>query len=162
METRIDHPAQTAPGAMQALMKLDKATKQAGVPETTHELVKLRAGQINGCSGCVDLHSRMLRAMGESDARIVMVAAWREASYYTEAERAALALGEAVTRIADRPEPVSDEVWDEAARHFDDDQLAALVLSIATINVWNRLNVATRQITGEWVEQHIPTNVSAA
>ena len=140
---------------MQALQKLDKATKQAGVPETTHELVKLRAGQINGCSGCVDLHSRALKAMGESDARIVMVGAWREASYFTDAERAALALAEAVTRIADRPDPVSDEIWGDAARHYDEDQLAALVLSIATINAWNRLNVATRQITGEWVQQMI-------
>jgi AhpD family alkylhydroperoxidase len=155
MQTRIDHPAQTAPGAMQALQKLDKATKQAGVPEATHELLKLRAGQINGCSGCVDLHSRALRALGESDERIVMTAAWRESTYYTDAERAALALAEVVTRIADRPDPVPDEIWDEAARHYDEAQLGALVLSIATINAWNRLNVATRQITGEWVAQLI-------
>jgi AhpD family alkylhydroperoxidase len=153
METRIEHPAQTLPGAMQALQKLELATKRAGVPEATHELLRLRAGQINGCSGCVDIHSRMLKALGEPDERIFMVGAWREASYYSEAERAALALTEAVTRIADRPDPVPDAVWTEAARHYDDDQLAALVLSIAVINTWNRLNVATRQITGEWVEQ---------
>jgi AhpD family alkylhydroperoxidase len=155
MQSRIDHPAQTLPGAMEALLKLDKATQRAGVPATTYELVKLRAGQINGCSGCVDLHSRVLRATGEPDERIVMVGAWRDSAYFTDAERAALALAEAVTRIADRPEPVSDEVWAEAARHYDETQLAALVLSIATINTWNRLNVATRQITGEWVEQVI-------
>ena len=153
METRIDHPAQTLPGAMQALQKLERATKQAGIPEATHEMVRLRAGQINGCSGCVDIHSRVLKALGEPDERIFMVGAWREASYFTDAERAALALTEAVTRLADRPDPVPDEVWAEAARHYDDDQLAALVLSIASINTWNRLNVATRQITGEWVEQ---------
>jgi AhpD family alkylhydroperoxidase len=162
MEPRIDHPAQTLPGAMQALQSLDKATKRAGVPEATHELIKLRAGQINGCSGCVDLHSRALRAIGESDERIVMVAAWRESTYFTDAERVALALAEAVTRIADRPDPVSDQVWEEAARHYDEAQLGALVLSIATINVWNRLNVATRQITGEWVAQLIKSMPAAA
>jgi AhpD family alkylhydroperoxidase len=153
MEPRIDHPALTAAGAMQALQGLDKATKLAGVPEATQELMKLRAGQINGCSGCVDLHSRGLKAIGESDERIVMVAAWRESTYFTDAERAALALAEAVTRIADRPDAVSDQVWEEAARHYDEAQLGALVLSIATINAWNRLNVATRQVTGEWVAE---------
>jgi AhpD family alkylhydroperoxidase len=155
MQPRIDHPAQTVPGAMQALLKLDKATKQAGVPDTTHELLKLRAGQINGCSACVDIHSRELKAAGEPDERIFTVAAWPETPYFTDAERAALALTEAVTRLADRPDPVPDEIWDEAARHYDETQLAALVLSIASINTWNRINVATRQITGEWVEQAI-------
>jgi AhpD family alkylhydroperoxidase len=140
---------------MEALLKLDKATHKAGVPTTTYELLKLRAGQINGCSGCVDLHSRELKAAGEPDERVFMVAAWRESTYFTDAERAALALTEAVTRIADRPDPVPDEVWAEAARHYDETQLAALVLSIASINAWNRLNVATRQITGEWIEQAI-------
>jgi AhpD family alkylhydroperoxidase len=155
MEPRIKHPAQTLPGAMQALQGLDKATKRAGVPEATHELMKLRAGQINGCSGCVDLHSRALRVMGESDERIVMVGAWREATYFTDAERAALALAEAVTRIADRPDPVSDQIWARAPRHYDEAQLGALVLSIAGINAWNRLNVATRQVTGEWVAENV-------
>jgi AhpD family alkylhydroperoxidase len=155
MQSRIDHPAQTLPGAMEALLKLDKATHEAGVPTTTYELVKLRAGQINGCSGCVDLHSRMLKAAGEPDQRIFLVAAWRDSAYFTDAERAALALAEAVTRLADRPDAVPDEVWAEAARHYDETQLAALVLSIAAINAWNRLNVATRQITGEWIEQVI-------
>lgn len=162
MEPRIEHPAQTLPGAMQALQRLDRATKQAGVPEATHELLKLRAGQINGCSGCVDIHSRMLKALGEPDERIFMVGAWRESSYYTDAERAALALSEAMTRLADRPDPVPDEVWAEATRHYDDDQLAALVLSIAAINTWNRLNVATRQITGEWVEQLVAAQTAGS
>jgi AhpD family alkylhydroperoxidase len=159
MDSRIDHPAQTLPGATQALLRLDKATKESGLPDTTQELVKLRAGQINGCSGCVDLHSRMLRAMGESDERIFMTAAWRESSYFTDAERAALALTEAMTRIADRPDPVPDEVWADAARHYDEAQLASLVLAIATINTWTRLNVATRQITGEWVADQIPASL---
>jgi AhpD family alkylhydroperoxidase len=153
MQSRIDHPAQSLPGAMEALLKLDKATHRAGVPTTTYELLKLRAGQINGCSGCVDIHSRELKAAGEPDERIFTVAAWRETTYFTDAERAALALAEAVTRIADRPDPVPDEVWAEAARHYDETQLAALVLSTATINMWNRLNVATTQVTGPWVEQ---------
>ena len=162
MEPRIEHPAQTLPGAMQALQRLERATKQAGVPEATQELLRLRAGQINGCSACVDIHSRMLKALGEPDERIHMVGAWRESSYYTDAERAALALAEAVTRLADRPDPVPDEVWAEAALHYDADQLAALVLSIATINTWNRLNVATRQITGEWVEQLVAAQMAGS
>ena len=162
METRLDHPAQTLPGAMQALQKLEQATKRAGVPDTMFELLSLRAGQINGCSGCVDIHSRALKAAGEPDERIFMVAAWRESTYFSDAERAVLALTEAVTRLADRPDPVPDEVWDEAARHYDEAQLASIVLSIASINAWNRLNVATRQITGEWVQQLIDARYPAA
>lgn len=153
MQPRIDHPAQTIPGAMQALLRVEKAGQQAGVPATTRQLAQVRAGQINGCSGCVDIHSRELKAAGEPDERIFTIAAWRETPYFTDAERAALALTEAMTRLADRPDPVPDEVWNEAARHYDEAQLAALVLSIASINTWNRLNVATRQTTGPWVEQ---------
>jgi|SRR5690348_14020834 alkylhydroperoxidase family enzyme len=97
------------------------------------------------------MHSRELRAAGEPDERIHMVAAWREAPYFTDAERAALALTEATTRLADRPDAVPHEVWDEAARHYDEAALAALVVAIASINAWNRINAATRQITGEWV-----------
>ena len=152
MNTRIDHPAQTLPGAMQALQRLEQATKRAGVPDTTLEMLNLRVGQINGCSGCVDIHTRALKAIGEPDARIFGVGAWRHSTYFSDAERAALALTESVTRLADRPDPVPDEVWDEAARHYDDAQLASIVLSIASINAWTRLNVATNQITGDWVE----------
>jgi AhpD family alkylhydroperoxidase len=155
MKPRIDNPAQTVPGALQALLKLAQATQKAGVPATTHYLLHLRASQINGCSICVDMHSRELKAAGEPDERINTLAAWRETPYFSDAERAALALTEAVTRLADRPDPVPDDVWDEVARHYDDAQLAALVLSIASINTWNRINAATRQITGEWVEQVI-------
>jgi AhpD family alkylhydroperoxidase len=125
------------------------------VPATTHYLLQLRASQINSWSACVDMHSRELKAAGEPDARINTVAAWAQAPYFTDAERAALALAEALTRLADRPDPVPDAVWDEAARHYDEAQLAAIVLSIATINTWNRSNGATRQIAGEWVEQYI-------
>jgi AhpD family alkylhydroperoxidase len=155
MKPRIDNPAQTVPGALQALLKLAQAAQKAGVPATTHYLLHLRASQINGCSICVDMHSRELKAAGEPDERINTLAAWRETPYFSDAERAALALTEAVTRLADRPDPVPDDVWDEVARHYDDAQLAALVLSIASINTWNRINAATRQITGEWVEQVI-------
>jgi AhpD family alkylhydroperoxidase len=116
-------------------------------------MMHLRASQINGCSVCVDMHSRELEHVGESSERIHTVAVWRETPYFSDAERAALALTEAATRLADRPDPVSDEIWDEAARHYSEPQLAALVVAIATINAYNRLNAATRQITGEWVER---------
>ena len=155
MKPRIENPAMTLPGVMPALQKLAGVAGRAGLPTATHKLVELRASQVNGCAVCVDMHSRELKAAGESDARIMTVASWRETPYFSEGERAALALTEAVTRLADRPDPVPDEIWDEAARHYDEQQLAALVVSIATINLWNRLNAATRQITGEWVEQWI-------
>ncbi len=155
MQPRIDNPAMALPGAMQGLHKLSSAAQRSGVPATTHYLIHLRASQINGCSVCVDMHSRELEHAGEPAERINTVAVWREAPYFTEAERAALALTEAVTRLADRPDPVPDEIWDEAARHYDEPQLAALVISIASINAWNRINASTRQITGEWVEQLI-------
>jgi AhpD family alkylhydroperoxidase len=108
--------------------------------------VHLRASQINGCGVCVDMHWREARKAGETDERMFAVAAWRETPYFTDAERAALALTEAVTRLADRPDAVSDEVWNEAARHYDERGLATLLAAIVTINAWNRLNVATRQI----------------
>ena len=155
MQARIESPALTVPGALQALQKLGIVAQRAGVPATTRYLLELRASQINGCSICIDMHSRELKAAGEPDERINTVAAWRETPYFTDAERAALALTEAVTRLADRPDPVPDEVWDEAARHYDEGQLAGLVLAIAAINTWNRINATTRQITGEWVDQLI-------
>ncbi len=155
MNPRIESPALTVPGALQPLQAIAHAARQADIPETTLYLVELRASQINGCGVCVDIHSRELKAAGETDARINAVAAWRDVSYFSEVERAALALTEAATRLADRPDPVSDDVWNEAARHYDEAQLAALVLAIATINTWNRLNVVTRQISGEWVDQFV-------
>jgi AhpD family alkylhydroperoxidase len=155
MQPRIDNPVMTAPGAMEALQQLTAATKHAGLPHTTLLLLTLRASQINGCGVCVDMHSRELEAAGEPDERIFTLAAWRETPYFTDAERAALALTEAATRLADRSDPVTDDVWEEATRHYDDRQLGALVLAIAAINAWNRINATTRQITGEWVEQWI-------
>jgi AhpD family alkylhydroperoxidase len=155
MQPRIENPAQTVPGVLAALQRLAKGVKQSGLPETTLQLVELRASQINGCGVCVDIHTRELKHAGESDQRIFTVAAWREAPYFTNAERAALALTEAATRLADRPEPVSDEVWAEAARHYEEPQLAALVVAIAGINAWNRINATTKQIGGDWIEQLI-------
>ncbi len=155
MQPRMKNPAMTVPGAMEALQKLGAAARNAGVPATTLYLIEVRASQINGCSVCLDLHTRELKAAGESDERIHMVGAWREAPYFSDAERAALALTEAATRLADRSDPVPDEVWEEAARHYDEQELAGLVIAIAGINAWNRINAATRQTTGEWVEQWI-------
>ena len=153
MHARIDSPALTVPGALKALQELGNAARQSGVPLTTLSLVEVRASQINGCSICVDMHSRELRNAGEPDERIFTIGAWREAPYFTDAERAALALAEAATRIADRPDPVPDDVWEEAARHYSEPQLAALVVGIAAINAFNRVNVASRQITGDFVDQ---------
>lgn len=148
MEARIAHPVSTFPGALQSLLALAKATEGSGLPETTGLLVTLRASQINGCSVCVEMHAKEMRKAGESDERIFTVAAWRETPYFTDAERAALALTEALTRIADQADPVDDEIWGEAARHYDEKQLSALVIAIAAINTWNRLNLATRQVAG--------------
>jgi AhpD family alkylhydroperoxidase len=148
MQARMKNPVFVLPEAMKALTALDKSTHKDEVPHVTHKLVHLRASQINGCSVCVDMHSRELKDAGESDKRIFAVAAWRETPYFTDAERAALALTEAVTRLSDREYPVPDPVWDEAARHYNETGLAALIISIAQINVWNRLNATVRQVAG--------------
>jgi AhpD family alkylhydroperoxidase len=145
----MGHPAMIVPDAMDAMQALGKAIAQ-GLPAKTLELVHLRASQINGCSVCIDGHVRIAKKAGETDERLFAVSVWRETPYFTDAERAALALTEALTRISDRSEPVTDEIWAEATRHYDEPALAALVMSIANINVWNRLNIATRQIAGEW------------
>jgi AhpD family alkylhydroperoxidase len=150
MQSRMNHPVVVFPEAMQALQALKAATEKGNVPAQTLGLVELRASQINGCSVCVDMHTRMMKKAGESDDRLFAVSAWRHAPYFNEAERAALALTEVVTRLSDRSDPVPDEIWQEAARHYDEKALAALVLSIANINVWNRLNVAIGQVAGEW------------
>ena len=152
MRARMNNPAMIIPGAMQALHALWSSVEKSAVPMQTLGLVQLRASQINGCSVCVDMHARFLKTAGESDERLLAVSAWRDAPYFTDAERAALTLTEAVTRLSDRADPVPDEIWEEAARHYDEPALAALVIAISTINVWNRLNVATRQVAGEWAK----------
>jgi AhpD family alkylhydroperoxidase len=162
MQARIENPALSVPGALEALQQLGASATTAGIPETTLYMVHLRASQINGCSVCVDIHARELVHAGESSERIHTVAVWRETPYFSDAERAALALTEAATRLADRPDPVPEEIWDEAARHYSEPQLAALVVAIATINAFNRLNAATRQITGEWVDRIAQTATQTA
>jgi AhpD family alkylhydroperoxidase len=161
MQARIKNPALIIPGALEAFQNLGAVATGARIPETTLYLVQLRASQINGCSVCVDMHSRELEHANESSERLHTVAVWRETPYFNDAERAALALTEAATRLADRPDPVPDEVWDEAARHYSEPQLAALVVAIATINAFNRVNAATRQITGEWVGKYVETALAA-
>jgi AhpD family alkylhydroperoxidase len=148
MHTRIPNPAIATPGALKALLALSESAKHAGVPEATLELVHMRASQINQCGVCVDLGARSMQRAGEPVERIVGVAAWRETPGFDDAERAALALAEAVTRLADRSDAVPDDVWDEAARHYDEAGLSALVLTIAATNAWNRINAATRQVAG--------------
>ena len=148
MEARMKHPVFVVPDAMQALQALGKAVHKTGLSPQLIEMVNLRASQINGCSVCVQMHAQSLKTAGESDDRIFGVAAWRETPYFDEAERAALALAEAATRLCDRPDAVPDEIWDDAAKHFDEEALSGLLLAIAQINVWNRLNAATRQMAG--------------
>jgi len=148
MQARMRHPVELLPESLKALHALDASAE--GLPYVTAKLVQLRASQINGCSVCVDMHARELRKAGESEQRVFAVAAWRDTPWFSDAERAALALTESLTRLADTPDPVPDPVWKEAADHFEPRVLAALLLQIATINVWNRLNAATRAVAGRW------------
>lgn len=149
MQARMNNPALVLPDAMQALQALDKSTEDR-LPYTTRKFIHLRASQINGCSACVDMHSRELKKAGEKDQRIFAVAAWRETPFYTDAERAALALTESVTRLSDQSDPVPDHVWNDAKHHYDESELAALVVTISLINVWNRFNVSVKQPVGAW------------
>jgi AhpD family alkylhydroperoxidase len=144
----MKHPVYVLPDAMKALLALSKSAQAGTVPATTHQLMHLRASQINGCSVCVDMHARELKDAGEKDERIWAVGAWRESPYFTDAERAALDLAEHVTRLADQYDAVPDAVWDNAAKHYDEQELAALLVSLAAINAWNRLNAAIRQPVG--------------
>jgi len=150
MTPRMSSPVQIIPEAMRPIMALNKAITQAGAPAELLELVHLRVSQVNGCSACVDSGARSAKKNGATDDRLFAVAAWRDAPYFTDAERSALALAEAATRLSDRPDPVPDEIWDEAVRHHDEKQLAAIILMIATTNLFNRLNATTRQIAGAW------------
>lgn len=151
MQARMKNPAMVVPGAMQALQGLGKVMEQTNVPLKTLGLIHLRASQINGCSVCVDLDFRF-RKSAETDERLVAVSAWRDSPCFNDAERAALALTEAVTRISDRTDPVPDEIWNEAARHYNEQELGTLVLWISMTNAWNRMNVSTRQVAGEWAK----------
>jgi AhpD family alkylhydroperoxidase len=146
--SRMANPVMLVPGSMEALQELHKSIIKARV-SIELELVNLRASQINGCGVCTDMHAKALREHGESEERVWSVAAWRESPYFTARERTALALTEALTRIADVPDPVGDALWAECQEHFDETQLSGLILSISAINVWNRTNVATRQQAGQ-------------
>lgn len=147
---RMKNPATLLPEAVQAIHALVAAMKTDAIPARTLELVHLRVSQINGCAACLDMHARTLKKGGETDERLFTVAAWRETPFFTDAERAALALAEAATRLADKADPVPDVVWDEAARHYEEKALAVLVLQIGTINMFNRFNVTTRQMAGSF------------
>jgi len=136
------------PDAMNALLALSQAAQSGTVPLTMHQLIQLRVSQINGCSVCVDMHARELKNLGEKDERIWGVGAWRESPHFSDAERAALDLAEHVTRLADKFDAVPDTVWQKAVDHYDEKELSSLLISIAAINVWNRLNAATRQPVG--------------
>ncbi|MGI5358535.1 carboxymuconolactone decarboxylase family protein [Streptomyces sp. CA-252508] len=148
MKARMDNPATVIPEVMPAIQDLIKAAKKGGVPETVLELVHLRASQINGCGFCVDLGARQAKKSGVTDEQLHAVAAWREAPYFSDAERAALALAEAATRLADTPDAVPDHVWEDAAHHFDERQLASIILWVATTNFFNRINVTVKQPAG--------------
>jgi AhpD family alkylhydroperoxidase len=157
MRPRITSPALSVPGVLDALQALsnaaNEAASQADLPQTTLQLASLRASQINGCAVCLDMHTRAAKKAGEKEERLFTLAAWRDAPYFSDPERAALALTEAATRLGDRSDPVPDEIWNEAAKHYDERALAALVIHIVAINTWNRLNVTTGQIAGEWTAQ---------
>ncbi|MFF4413000.1 carboxymuconolactone decarboxylase family protein [Streptosporangium sp. NPDC001559] len=150
MEARMKNPASIIPGVIKPIQELIKAAQSQGLPQELMEMIHLRVSQINGCSFCVDAGLKNLRKLGENEDRIGLVVAWREAPYYTDAERAALELAEASTRLADHSDAVPDEIWDNAADHFDEKQLASILLMIAVTNLFNRLNAPIRQVAGSW------------
>lgn len=149
-QARMQNPVFVVPGAMDALMALGRAERATGISEHILELVHLRASQINGCGVCVHMHAAALRKAGTADETIDTVAAWRDAPFFSDDERAALELAECMTRQADRGDAVPDHVFEEVAAHFDEQQLGALILTIAHVNVWNRLNATTHQVAGAW------------
>ncbi|MEU0289237.1 MULTISPECIES: carboxymuconolactone decarboxylase family protein [Streptomyces] len=151
MNARIDFFANPLAGkVLRHINSAGKAVTDSGLPHATQELVKIRASQINGCGFCTDMHTKDATAAGETQQRLNLVAAWREATVFTDAERAALALAEEGTRIADAAGGVSDEVWADAAKHYDEEQLAALISLIAIINAYNRINVINQQPAGDY------------
>ncbi len=151
IEPRIANPAGLLPDAWQGIQKLLVAVNKGGLPQATLDLTHMRASQINGCSACIEGSINHAHKTGQRlDERLLAVAAWRHSSQFTEAERAALELTEAMTRLSDRPDPVPDEIWNRAAEHFDEPALAALVLHVALTNLFNRVNISTLQPAGDW------------
>ena len=153
MEDRLDVSA-LQPDAYRAMVRLDGAVQNVGLPGPLVDLIKLRASQLNGCAYCVDLHSFDAKAGGETDERVYAVAAWREAPFFDERERAALALTESMTRLTDDRDRVPDRLWDDTRKHFDDKELAGLVMAITMINAWNRLGVALRMVPESYKRCH--------
>jgi AhpD family alkylhydroperoxidase len=162
MQPRLKNPILVIPDLYKALMALNGAVQKTGFSHQTQELVNMRVSQINGCGACLEFHARELAKLGETNERLLTLAGWRETTYFTPAERAALAFAEAATRLADRGEAVSDEVWAEAARHYSETELAALVVQVGMINLWNRLNVATGQLAGKLSEADVKAVQAAA
>jgi AhpD family alkylhydroperoxidase len=151
MTPRMTSPVMVVPDALQGLLDVSNAIGKVGLPKQMLDLVALRASQINGCAVCIHMHTRDLKKEGQSDDRVSTLAAWRDAPFFDDAERAALTLTEAVTRLSDREDPVPDEVWQEAAKHYGEQQLGALVLAIGLVNLWNRVNHSTKQVPGaDW------------
>jgi AhpD family alkylhydroperoxidase len=150
VEARMNNPLLMFPDAFKAIQAMHEATSTGGLADVTRYMVHLRASQINGCSFCCEMHSREMREAGESDERIFTVAAWREAPFFTDAERAALALTETLTRLSDQADPVPDALWDDVGKNYDEPAIAALLIEIGLINVWNRVNVAVRQVAGSY------------
>jgi AhpD family alkylhydroperoxidase len=149
MESRLDYFGSALGGkVLKHINSAGKAASDAGLPATTQELVKIRASQINGCGFCTDMHTKDAAAAGETAVRLNLVAAWREATVFTEAERAALELAEQGTRLADASGGVTDDAWANAAKHYDEEQLVALISLIAVINAYNRINVINQQPAG--------------
>jgi AhpD family alkylhydroperoxidase len=150
MGTRMANAAGLLPSAMDGIANMVKALGESGLPAATRELVGIRVSQINGCAACLHGHLQIAKKYGETDERLATVAAWYDTPFFTDAERAALALAETMTRIADHSgEAVPDEVWDEAERHHDEKQLAGLVLNVALVNFFNRINTAVGEVAGQ-------------
>ena len=151
METRLEYnSSEILQKFVKHLNAAAAASSKSGLPAATTNLMLIRASQINGCSVCTDMHTKDAEHAGETRVRVNLVAAWRDAKVFTDAERAALELTEQGTRIADGAGGVTDDAWATAAKHYDTDQLAALVCTIATINAYNRLNVITGQPGGDY------------
>lgn len=150
MKARMENPASIMPEATKALQSLWASLEDSPVPAKTLELVHLRASQINGCATCIGIAYHKAMRAGASWERFFAVSAWRDSPHFSDAERAALALTEAVTRMSDQPDPVPDSLWSEVSKHYDERALAALILAISTVNVFNRVNVTTRQVAGSW------------
>ena len=151
MEPRINLAANEVAGkVIKRLSALNQILQESPLPKATQYLVEIRASQINGCGFCTDMHTKDAEAAGETSVRLNLVAAWRDATVFTEAERAALALTEEGTRLADAHAGVSDETWDAVRKHYDDDQLGALISVVALINTFNRLNVISRVPAGSY------------